>query len=136
MYDHDLGVPIETGIVRMTDQLPETRTEGLLRFDRDVLVPEEDDLVLHERIVDGPLGDVVHRLQVDAIDLGAQDGRKGIYRKAIQHGRLRGAGARVSGISVGDGLFVGNLLGGHANGHRSSLATCMRMASSCTSARG
>ena len=65
----------EAGRGGMHGEVPEEPAEGLLRFGRQALVPEEDDRVLDEGVVHLLEGRLVQRpRQVDAVHLGADVG--------------------------------------------------------------
>ena len=69
MNDHHLGVSLEPRVVGVDREFAEPRPERLVCFDRDVLIPKDDDLMLRECIGDGPKRLVTDRGQIDAFDL-------------------------------------------------------------------
>ena len=80
MDPQDLRVALRSGRVRMDVQLPEPPPEILLLVQRDVLVPEEDDPVLHQRIMHlGELMVAERARQIDAADLRTHRRRQGTH---------------------------------------------------------
>ena len=74
----DFGKMLEMRNERVDADLPEPAAEGEMLFGRDVLVAEEDDLAVHQRVVDGGHGRVVERPgEIDAANFGADSGFRG-----------------------------------------------------------
>ena len=76
----------------MDMQLAEARAEGLVLFDRELLVAEEDDLVLQQSVVDrrdGPGVEVPG--QPYAVDAGANVGPEFHHINGFSHGSISAA---------------------------------------------
>ena len=74
--DHHLRVAIQPRVVRMCDQLAEVSAETHLRLHGNVLLAEEDHLVGNQSIVDLSQPRLIDRVEVDSVNLSAQDRRK------------------------------------------------------------
>ena len=59
MDDHDFGVSLEAGIVRVGHEFAETNAQRLVRLYADVLIPEDENLMFGLGVVDAGEGRLI-----------------------------------------------------------------------------